>query len=79
MALGTGRGVIKGKPTSPTIFNIVVDAAVRAVLEVVCGPQEAWHGMDWAAGERNPVVYADDGWIAGRYFSKAMAAQISRL
>ena len=29
-------------------------------------PQEAQHGMEWAAGERNIVLYADDGRIAGR-------------
>ena len=48
------------------IFNIVVDEVVRAVLELVCGPHEAWHGMGWVAGERNLVFYADDGRIAGR-------------
>ena len=48
------------------IFNIVVDAVVRAVLEVVCGPQEAQDNMGWAAGERKLVFYADVGRIAGR-------------
>ena len=28
---------------------------VRAVLDVVCGPQEAQHGSGWAAGERNVI------------------------
>ena len=37
------------------IFNIVVDAVMRAFLEVVCGPKEAQHGMEWAAGERKLV------------------------
>ena len=37
----TGRGVTQGDPVSPMIFNIVVDAVVRAVLDVVCEPQEA--------------------------------------
>ena len=32
MAFGTGRGFTQGDPTSPMIFNIVVDAVVRAVL-----------------------------------------------
>ena len=32
---GTGRGVTQGDPTYPTIFNIVVDAVVLAVLEEV--------------------------------------------
>ena len=48
------------------IFNIVVDAVVRADLEEVCSPQEAQHGMVWEAGARNLVFYADDGRIAGR-------------
>ena len=40
----------KGDPTSLMIFNIVVDAVVRLVLDMVCGPQEAQHGMGWVAG-----------------------------
>ena len=47
---GTGRAVTQGDPTSPMIFNIVVDAVVRAVLEVFCRPQKVWHGMGWAMG-----------------------------
>ena len=38
MAFGTGRGVTQGDPAYPMVFNIVVDAVARAVLEVVCGP-----------------------------------------
>ena len=49
------------------IFNIVVDVVVLAVLEEVCSPQEAHHGMGWAVGERNLVFYADDRSIVGRY------------
>ena len=37
----TGRGLTQGDPVSPMIFNIVVDAVVQAVLDVVCRPQEA--------------------------------------
>ena len=48
------------------IFNTVVDAVVRAVLDVVCEPQEAEHGLVWATGERNVIFYTDDGRIAGR-------------
>ena len=33
-----GRGVTQGDPVSMTIFNIVVDAVVRAALQEVCGP-----------------------------------------
>ena len=63
---GTGRGVTQGDPAPPMKFNIVVDAVVRAVLEVVCGPQEAQENMGWSAGERKLVFYADVGRIAGR-------------
>ena len=58
------RGVTQGDPISPTIFNIVVGAVIRAILLEVCGPQEAHHGFFWAAGEHNIVFYADDGRIA---------------
>ena len=51
----TGRKVTQGEPESPMIFNIVVNAVVWAVLDVVCGTQEAQHGLGWAAGERNLV------------------------
>ena len=63
---GTGIGVTQCDPASPINFNIVVDEVVRALLYVVCIPQEDNHDMGWAAWERNLVVYADDGRIAGR-------------
>ena len=43
----TGRGVTQGYLVSPTIFNIVVDAVVRADLLEVYGPQEDSHGFGW--------------------------------
>ena len=46
------------------IFNILMDAVVRAVVAVFCGTQGAHHGMGWVAGERNLLFYADDGHIA---------------
>ena len=48
------------------LFNIVVDAVARATLEVVCGPQEARHGMGWAVGDCNLILYKYDGRICGR-------------
>ena len=48
------------------IFNIVVNEVVQAVLEELCIPQEAQHGMGWAAGERNIVFYVDDRRIASQ-------------
>ena len=64
MGFVTGRGVSQGKPASPMIFNIMVDVVVRAVLMLVCGPQEAQHRMVWAEGDQNMVFYVDDGQIA---------------
>ena len=60
------KGVTQGETVSPTIFNIMVDTVVRAVLLEVCIPQEAHHGFGWAAGEHSIFFYADDGRIAGR-------------
>ena len=62
----TGRVITQGYPVSPMIFNIVVEAVVKATLEVVCGPQEARHGMGWSAGKRSLIFYADNGMISGR-------------
>ena len=56
----------QGNSAFPTIFNIMVDAVVQAVLEEVYIPQEAHHSMGWAVGEINIVFYADYGRIAGR-------------
>ena len=39
---------------------------MRAVLDVVCRPQETQHELVWAAGERNLIFYAKYGRIAGR-------------
>ena len=46
-------------PTSTMILNIMVDAVVKAVIDMVCIPQEAQHDMGWAAGERKLLFYGD--------------------
>ena len=48
------------------IFNILLGAVVRAVLDVFFLPQEAQHGLLWAAGERELMFFFNDGRIAGR-------------
>ena len=50
MVFGIGRVVTQGDPAFPMVFNIMVDAVVIEVVEVVCGPQEARHGMGWSEG-----------------------------
>ena len=45
---------------SHTIFNIVVDALVRATFWEVYRPQEALHGLGRVAGEQDTMFYADD-------------------
>ena len=60
MVLGPVGGVTQGYPAPPMIFNIVLDVVVRAVLELVCGTQEARHRMGWEAGEQNLVFCVDD-------------------
>ena len=32
-------------PAPPMIFNILVGAVVHSLLDAVCGPQEAHHGL----------------------------------
>ena len=63
---GQGGGLIHGDSASPMIFNIVVDAEMQAVLDVVCVPQEAQQGLWWVAGDRNLIFYADGDTIAGQ-------------
>ena len=44
----------------------MVDTVVRSVLLEVCNPQEAHHGLSWAADEYNINFCAEDVHIAGR-------------
>ena len=62
-----GRVVTQGDPAFPIIFNIMVDTLVLAVLGVIFRPQEAQHGLEWVAGERNLIFYAVNGRIVGWY------------
>ena len=55
-----GGRVTQGDPVSPMIFSIVVYAVVRAVLDVVCGPQYAQYSLGWAAVEIILIFKAND-------------------
>ena len=61
----TGRGVTQIYPTSSIIFNILVDAVVLAVMEVVCSMHGSQNGLGCAAGDINLVFCADYRWISG--------------
>ena len=61
----TGRGFMQGDPDSPMIFNIMVNAVIRAFLDVLCGPQDPEDGLVWAARERDVIFYAEYCRIAG--------------
>jgi Reverse transcriptase (RNA-dependent DNA polymerase) len=50
----SARGVTQGDPLSPIIFNIVVDAVVRAMRAATPG------------GSMLALFYADDGWLASQ-------------
>ena len=56
----------QGYPVSPTLFNIIVDAVVRATLQEIYGPKEAQHGFGFSEKEHNICFYTDDGQIAGQ-------------
>ena len=50
----TGRGLTHRDPTSPMIFNIVVDAVVQAVSYLVCGIQESQKRLVMGGGGEEP-------------------------
>ena len=54
-------------PVSPTLFNIIVDAVVRATLQKIYGRQETQHGFGWSAKDHNICFYTDDGRISGQH------------
>ena len=62
----TRIGVTQSDPVSQIIFNIVVGAVAREVLDLVCVPQESKYVLGWVSGESNLVFYTNDGRVAGR-------------
>ena len=59
------RGGTQGDPVYPTIFNILRDALVRAVLMEFYGLQEEQYRFGSVTGEHNIVLYVDDSHVAG--------------
>ena len=71
---------MQGDSASPMISNTVVDAMMRAVLDVVYGPQEAQHGLRWEARKCNLTFYADSVRIAERdhvWFQDALLVTVA--
>ena len=70
-----GRGVTKGDPLSPTIFNVVVDAVVRRWVTGVIAEVEAQGGLGKEGRHQAALFYANDdivvssdpGWIQGTF------------
>ena len=56
-AFGTWIRVTQLYPFSPIIFNVVVDAVVRAVLEEVYSPQEVQHGTAWDGRQGRGILF----------------------
>ena len=59
-----GRVVSRGDLDFPKLFNIIVDAVVRATLQEIYVPQEAQHGLGWLAGYHTICFYEYDVRIA---------------
>ena len=58
------RGVTRGDPLSPTIFNVVVDAVVRHWVEAIVEGAEEWGERDKEGRHQADLFYADDGMVA---------------
>ena len=62
--MGGGRGVTQGKPLSPTIFNVVVNAVVRHWVNRVVEEAEAKGETGREGRHQAALLYADDGMVA---------------
>ena len=60
-----GRRGTQGDPISTTVFRILVNAVIRAVMIEVCIQHEANHGIGWEATKHNIAIYTYDGHIVG--------------
>ena len=62
----TFRGVTQGGPLSPRIFNVMVDAVVRAWIAQMLGAEAAEHGYGEELRKILTIFYADDALLASR-------------
>jgi hypothetical protein len=60
------RGLTQGDPLSPTIFNVVVDAIIRAWLASLDDGAETTEGFGHNVFDKIACFYADDGMIGAR-------------
>ena len=58
------RGVTKGDPLSPTIFNVLVDAVVRNWVTVVIAGAEERGECGQEGRHQSALFYADNGMVA---------------
>ena len=59
-----GMGVTQGDPLSPTIFNVVVDVAVRHWLTIAVQEAERRGERGREGLHQTALLYADDGMLA---------------
>ena len=60
------RGVTQGGPLSPRIFNVMVDAVVRAWISQMLGAEAAEHGYGEELRKILAIFYTDDALLASR-------------
>ena len=63
MAFKVAQGVTQGDPILPTIFNMVVDAAVRYCISVMAERAEELGGNGQEGRHKKPLFYSDNGMV----------------
>ena len=76
------RGVMKGDPLYPAIFNLVVDAVVRHCMSVMVEGAEERGKHEQEGRDHNNLLYTDDGTFASldpRWFQGAFSTLVGLL
>ena len=68
------RGVIQGDTISPTIFNMVANAAIWHWNKMVVGEEAGLHGFRQAIQWLTALFYANDGLLASPKLDRLQAA-----